>query len=182
MDYNDFIPRDRAFKGFVDYRKTLLEAGDKGKFVEAFIDVCTKALSSDAIAQDCVAYFFNKGFPDYLKPNYQYYLSWQILAGANGNEFALEKLEFFLKPALDYILNDDDLLRTAMFNNNINKDNAIAVISNLICEGIVDEMEINPKNLIDIKKNASFYSPEKVRPFSKAMEKALPKVIEFLES
>lgn len=182
MEYQEFTPRDYAFKKFVEYRKFVLDSGNIGNFFDAFVELCTKALTGDAVAQDCVAYFFNKGYPDILKPNYEYYMAWQILAGANGNEFALEKLQFFLKPALDNIFDEDDILRNALRNENINKTNAVVVISNLLCEGIVDEMQINPKELIDLKQNASVYSPEKIRPFSLALQKALPNVVEFLIS
>jgi len=182
MDYREFTPRKEAFDGFVKYRRDVLDSGDRGNFSDAFVELCTKAMSGDAIAQDCVAYFFNKGFPDALKPNYEYYMSWQILAGANGNEFALEKLEFFLKPAMDAIFAEDDILKAAMKAGNINKDNAISVIANLICEGIVDELKIKPRELIDIKKDALPYSPERNRVFVNALENCLPNVVDYLVS
>ena len=182
MDYKSFISRDDAFQAFVKYRREVLDSGEDGDFSDAFVDLCTKAMSGDAVAQDCVAYFFNKGFPDILKQNYEYYMSWQILAGANGNEFALEKLEFFLKPAMDAIFDNDDILKEAMRRGNITKDNALSMISSLLCEGIVDELKINPKKLIEINDNASGYSPEKNRIFVSALENALPKVIDFLVS
>lgn len=182
MDYRDFTERNKAFTEFVQIRRNVLDSIDTGNFGEVFTEVCTKALLNDCVAQDVVAYFFNKGVPDYLYPNYEYYMSWQILAGANGNEFALEKMEFFLKPALDYIVDDDEIIRTALIRRNINKRNALMVISNLICEGIVDELQLNPKNLIAVNSVTSVYSPEKNRPFATAMENCIPKVIEFLIS
>lgn len=182
MDYKDFVNRDVAFNRFVEYRKIMLEEGEKGNFENAFIELCTRALSGDAVAQDCVAYFFNQGYPDVLKPNYEYYMAWEILAGANGNEFALEKLEFFVKPILYAIIDDTDLLRTAMYKGNITKDGAVMQISNLICEATADELALNPKDLINIDGNSSLYSPEKARVFTKAMENSAHRVVEFLES
>ncbi|MBE7075497.1 MAG: hypothetical protein E7375_00305 [Clostridiales bacterium] len=180
MDYKDFTKRDKAFKGFIEYRKEVLNSG--ADFPNVFVDLCTKAIEGDCIAQDCVAYFFNKGVPDYLVQNYEYYLSWQILAGANGNEFALEKLEFFLNSGLQEIINDEEILKTAMLRRNLTKENAVFVITNLICEGIVDELKINPKDLIDIKSKPSRYSPEKNRAFLSAMERCLQNVVDFLVS
>ncbi|MGN1201569.1 MAG: hypothetical protein ACI4R8_04895 [Candidatus Caccovivens sp.] len=182
MDAKLFTNRDDAFRGFVVERRNVLDSVDRGDFVECFTELCTKAMSGDCVAQDVTAYFFNKGIPNELQPNYEYYLSWEILAGANGNEFAIEKMEFFLNPALETIINDVDLLKEAMLRRNITKDNALMVISNLICEGIVDELHIEAKNLINITNKASRYSPEKNRPFLSAMDKALPKVVKFLLS
>lgn len=182
MDYKDFTKRENAFEKFVDYRKRVLASVDKGKFEEVFTDLCTKAMSGNCVAQDCVAYFFNKGIPDFLYPNYDYYMAWQILAGANGNEFALEKLKFFLDVALNDIIYDDELLTIAMLNKNITKENAIKVISNLICEGIVDELNIDPKNLINISNKSIPYSPEINRKYVMAMENCLESVADFLGS
>lgn len=182
MDYKDFTKRQKAFDGFVKYRREVFDSVDKNKFDDVFTELCTKALSGDCVAQDCVAYFFNKGVQGKLAPNYDFYMSWQILAGANGNEFALEKMEFFLNPALNQIINDDYVLTRAMRRGNINKDNALMVISNLICEGIVDELKINPKNLIQIGNKALYYSPEKNRVYLNAMMKSVSNVRDFLVS
>lgn len=182
MDANLFTDRDVAFQKFVEERKKILESAEKGEFVDAFTELCTKALSGDCVAQDCVAYFFNKGLPNELSPNFDFYMSWEILAGANGNEFALEKMEFFLNPVLEEITDDVDLLKEAMLRKNITKDNALMVISNLICEGIADELELDPKNLINIENKASYYTPEKNRVYLDAMQKSLPNVVGFLLS
>ena len=80
MDYKNFIDRDKAYQGFVKYRRQIMDASEKGKFDEAFTDIGTRALEGDAIAQDVMAYFYNKGLPKYLKPHYSLYLSWQILS------------------------------------------------------------------------------------------------------
>ena len=182
MDYQEFTPRDKAFAGFVKYRREILDAEEKGDFVNAFTELCTLAMSGDCVAQDCVAYFFNKGVPGQLAPNYEYYMSWQILAGANGNEFALEKMEFFLRTGVDAIVYEDEVIKTAMKRRNLNKDNAIVVIGNLICEGIVDQLKITPNNLIAISNKASTYSPEKYRVFTSALEDCLVAVAEYLMS
>lgn len=181
MDYKDFTPRDAAFKGFVNYRKQIMDGANNGNFEEVFFDVCAKAIDGDCIAQDCVAYFYNKGFDDF-QPNFENYMSWEILAAANGNEFAIEKLQFFLDVGLNTIIYDDIILKTAMVNGNVTKDNAIVVISNLICEGMVDELKLNPKKLIGMSKHPSEFTTAKNRVFVNAMEKCLPAVAEFLMS
>lgn len=182
LDYKDFTDRKTAFDGFVKYRRVVLNSVDKNKFVDEFTELCTRAMSGDCIAQDCVAYFFNRGVPDYIAPNYEYYMSWQILAGANGNEFALEKLEFFLNSALERIINDEELLSLAMKRKNIDKDNALAVISNLLCEGIVDQLGIEATKLIDINKTPKPYTPERNRVFLDALENCILDVAKFLIS
>ena len=182
MDYKDFTSRQECFNGFVKYRKEILDADEHGDFVDAFTELCTKALTGNCVAQDCVAYFFSKGWGDKLAVNFEYYMSWEILAGANGNEFALEKIQFFLDPALNSIVYDEEILAQALRHGNITKSNALMVISNLLCEGIVDELKLNPKNLINITNTPSAYSPQKNRVFVNALEKCLPRVVDYLLS
>ncbi len=183
MDYNEFTKRKDAYNEFVEMRKVVLESAQNKKvFNEVFAELCTKAYMGDCVAQDCVAYFFNKGIPDRLTINYNFYLGWEILAGANGNEFALEKLEFFLNAALEQIIDDTELLTIAMQKRNINKNNALMVISNLLCEGIVDQLQLKPSELIDLQAKAVLYSPEVNRRYLDALDKCITKVAEFLVS
>ena len=182
MDYADFTPRKEAFDGFIKYRREVLDSEENGDFLDAFTELCTKALSGDCVAQDCVAYFFNRGVPRYVPANYDYYMSWQILAGANGNEFALEKLEFFLNPALNAIVDDDELLATALRRGNISRDNALMVISNLLCEGIVDQLGITAKKLVNFKDKAAEYSPRLNRVYVNALENCMADVVAYLRS
>ena len=182
MDYRDFTPRATAFNEFVKLRRVILDSAEDNTFSDSFTELCARAMANDPVAQDVVAYFFNKGIPDRLYPNFEYYMSWEILAGANGNEFALEKLEFFLNPSLNQIFDDDEILEMALKRKNITKDNALLVVSNLLCEGIVDEMKLDPKQLVKFKQVLSNYAPEKNRPFSNALNKCTPDVVEFLVS
>ena len=182
MDYKKFIDRKTAYDGFVKYRKKLFDAEETGQFDEVFADICTQAMMGDAIAEDCVAYFYSKGIPDFLNQNYELYMSWQVLAAANGNCFSIEKLEFFLKFALDLIFAKDDILKFALMRGNINKDNALYVISNLLCEGIVDNLKINPKELIQQDNIEQPYSLEVNRKFVKALEDSVIAVAKYLIS
>lgn len=179
MDFKDFIDRKKSYDGFIKLRRKILDASEQGKFDEAFTDVGTKALEGDAIAQDVLAYFYNKGLPNCLKQNYQLYLSWQVLAAANGNMFAIEKTEFLIKYALDAIFDSDAVLRQAILLGNIDKDNALYVVSNLICESMVDILGITAKKLIDIQGEMK-YSQEVNRIFVLAMEQSVPVVVNYL--
>lgn len=181
MDYKNFIDKELSYNGFVKYRRKIIDASEKGKFEETFTDIGTKALEGDAIAQDVMAYFYNKGLPNFLKPNYELYLSWQILASANGNIFAIEKTEFLIKYALDVIFDSDAVLRQAILRGNIDKDNALYVVSNLICESIVDTLHIDAKKLIEIQGEMK-YSQEINRKFVLAMESSIPVVVNYLVS
>lgn len=182
MDSNLFTDKKTAYDGFVKYRKSIMDAAERGKFDDVFADICTKAYYGDVIAQDVVAYFYSKGLPGDLKLNFDLYMSWEIFSAANGNMFAVEKLEFFLKFGLDAIFEEDDILRQAMRNGNITKDNAIEVISNLLCESIVDLLKIDPKELIKADNTGVPYSNEVNRKYVKALEDSLVPVAEFLMS
>ena len=181
MDYKKFIEKDKAYDGFVKYRNKIISASEKGNFEDAFTDVGTKALEGNAIAQDVMAYFYNKGLPGFLKPNYELYLSWQILASANGNCFAMEKTEFLIKFALDAIFDSDAVLKQAILRGNIDKHNALYVISNLICESMVDTLKIDAKDLISVQGEMK-YSTAVNRRFTVAMEMAVPVVVNYLVS
>lgn len=181
LDYKDFTPKDVAYNKFLEYRKQIIDNADNGEFNVAFLDVAAKAIDGDCVAQDCLAYFFKRGL-DEFKPNYEYYMSWEVLAAANGNEFAIEKLQFFLDVAVSEVIYTNEIIKTAMVRKNLTKDNAIVVISNLICEGIVDELGLDPKKLTDVNKKGEAYSASVNRKFVAAMENCLPAVAEFLIS
>ena len=181
MDYKKFINKDKGYDGFIKYRRMVIDASEKGKFDEVFTDIGTKALEGDAIAQDVMAYFYNKGLPGFLKPNYELYLSWQILSSANGNCFAMEKTEFIIKFALDSIFDSDAVLKQAILRGNIDKDNALYVVTNLICESIVDILKINAKDLV-LQQGEMKFSQEVNRRFVLAMERSVPVVVNFLVS
>ncbi len=182
MDYKKFIDKKTAYDGFVKYRKKILDSEEKGTFEDVFSDICAKAMMGDAIAEDCVAYFYSKGIPGFLNQNYELYMSWQVLAAANGNCFSIEKLEFFLKYVLDLIFTKDDILKEAIIRGNITKDNALYVISNLLCEGIVDILKIDPKKLIQKDNTEEPFSLETNRKFVKALEDSVVPVAKYLIS
>ena len=182
MEWNRFVDKDKAYNGFVKYRKKVIDASEIGKFDEAFIDLGTKALEGDAVAQDCLAYFYSKGLPGFLKQNYDLYMSWEILAGANGNCFALDKFEFFLKFGMDVIFEKELILKQALRRGNVTQKNALYMIANLFCESMADTLKLDAQNLIKAKNEEVKFSQEVNRKYVIAMESSIPDVAEFLVS
>lgn len=180
VDYKKFIDKDIAREKFIKYRKSILDSAERENFDETFADIGTKALEGDAVAQDCIAYFYSKGLPGHLKANYDLYMSWEVLACANGNCFAIEKLEFFLKYALDIIFSVDKVLYDALRKGNITKENGLYVISNLLCESIVDILKINPKELISRDNTSQPFSNDVNRKFVDALEISMPIVVQYI--
>ena len=182
MEWSRFIDKDKAYSGFVKYRKKVIDASETGKFDEAFIDLGTKALEGDAVAQDCLAYFYNRGLPGFLKQNYDIYISWEILACANGNCFALDKFEFFLQFGMDYIFEKELILKQALRRGNITQKNALYMIANLFCESMADILKLDANKLIKVKNEEVKFSQEVNRKFVMAMESSIPVVAEYLVS
>ncbi len=182
MDYNDFVDKENACKMFVLMRSNGFEAlkTDVNKYVDYFTNLCELSVQNNCMAQDYIAYCYKTGIDNVIPVNYEKYMSYQILAGANGNCFALEKLEFFLRAGVDIIMQNKQVLKKAIKLGNINSDNGLLVIANLLCEGIVDELHITPEKLIKQKDIKSDYTPEKYRVYTRAMEKALVKVLDYL--
>ena len=106
-------------------------------------------------------------------------MKWAILAAANGNEFTIEKLQFFLNYAFQEII-DSDKLQQIINKNDIDEKNYVFVLGNLLCEGIVDELQITAQKLVEAPNVEVKYTPEKLRSYRRAMDKALPKILDFL--
>ena len=184
MEYKDFVYKADAYAGFVSLRKVLnelIESPDKSKksFEEVFAEVGALAMAGNPIAQDLMAYYYKTGVKDYIPENYDQYMKWSILAAANGNEFAIEKLQFFLNYAFTELISTENLQRI-LTRNNINEKNYVYILGNLLCEGLVDQMGITPKKLVDEKSTTVKYSPEKLRMYRKELEKAIPRIMEYL--
>ncbi len=184
MEKEDFITKKDAFEGFTRLRRVLNDCLENPRqyaksFMDMITDVGTLAMDGNAIAQDVMSYYYKDGVKKYIPENYDLYMQWAILAAANGNEFTIEKLQFFLNYAFDEIVNSAKLPQI-LAKNGIDETNYIYVLGNLLCEGIVDEMQITAKKLVEMQGQASKYSPEKLREYKRALDKALPKVLDFL--
>ena len=184
MEKEDFITKKDAFEGFTRLRRVLNDCLENPRqyaksFMDMITDVGTLAMDGNAIAQDVMSYYYKDGVKKYIPENYDLYMQWAILAAANGNEFTIEKLQFFLNYAFDEIVNSAKLPQI-LAKNGIDETNYIYVLRNLLCEGIVDEMQITAKKLVEMQGQTSKYSPEKLREYKRALDKALPKVLDFL--
>ena len=184
MDYKNFVYKNDAFRGFTELRRVVNEIVEqeksKKRFDHAFEEIGSLAMEGNPIAQDVLSYYYKTGVKGFLKPNYDLYMKWSILAAANGNEFAIEKLQFFLNYAFTEIAETEDLEKI-IENNDVDEKNYIYIFGNVICEGLVDELGITAKKLVEEDDdNEVLYTPEKLRVYRKAMEKVLPKVLEFL--
>lgn len=184
MDKEDFVTKADAFKGFTQLRTILNDCAEnprsyKKSFLDMFAEVGSLAMEGNAIAQDLMSYYYKDGVKNLVPQNYDLYMQWAILAAANGNEFTIEKLQFFLNYAFEEI-SDSDKLQQIIQKNDIDEKNYMAVLGNLLCEGIVDEMQITAKKLVEAPNREVKYSPEKLRSYQRALDKALPKVLDFL--
>lgn len=183
MEYKDFVYKVDAYNGFVELRKVLNEllenSEDRSKFEDAWAEVGALAMSGNPIAQDIVAYYYKDGINGFLPENYDLYMKWSILAAANGNEFAIEKLQFFLNYAFQELITEENLQKI-LSRNEIDENNYFYVIGNLLCEGLVDEMHINAKDLVEEKSGIVKYTPERLRVYKRELEKALPRILDYL--
>ena len=149
--------------------------------IDSFNDICLMASKNDPIAQDYLSYIFKKGLGNIIPVNYEKYMQFQILAGANGNNFALDKLALFLNFALNEIAYAEDFEYIAT-KNELNQNNFLYIVGRLLCEGIIDEMQLNPEKLVkDPIEHIEFNSPL-MRKFDKARNASIPKVLKFLRS
>ena len=184
MVYDDFIRRKDAYNSFKELRKILNGSIESPKdwkksFKDMFAEVGGLAMENNCIAQDVMAYYYKDGVEGFLEENYDEYMQWEILAAANGNEFAIEKLQFFLNYAMQVIIESDKLDKILMLNG-INEQNYMFILGNLLCEGLVDELQIEPKKLVDAPNEKVEYSLERQRVYRRALDKCLPKVLEYL--
>ena len=110
MEKEDFITKKDAFEGFTNLREVLNDCLENPRkysksFLDMFTDVGTLAMDGNAIAQDLMGYYYKEGVKNYIPENYDLYMQWEILSAANGNEYAIQKLQFFLNYAFSEIIN-----------------------------------------------------------------------------
>ena len=184
MEKENFITKKDAFAGFTKLRTVLNDCIEHPReyrktFLDMLTEVGTLAMDGNAIAQDVMSYYYKDGVKDFVPENYDLYMQWAILAAANGNEFSIEKLQFFLNYAFEEIVASDKL-PLILDRNGITEKNYVYILGNLLCEGIVDELEITAKKLVEAQNKTSKFTPEKLRGYRRALDKALPKVLDFL--
>ena len=102
-----------------NFQKTFQKADFLAKeetFNSLYDNICISAVDGDVVAQDFLAYLNKKGWGNFLPINMDASMRWQILSGANGNGFAIEKLTIFLSFAVDKILSVEDIKEIAERN------------------------------------------------------------------
>lgn len=149
--------------------------------IDCYNDVCLNAVKNDVVAQDFLSYIFKKGFENVIRVNYEKSMQWQILAGANGNQFAIDKLSIFLNYALTEIMNADDF-GYILARNELNDSNLMYIIGKLICEAIIDELQISPEKLVKAELRHMEFNSKVMRVFDNSRNFAIPKVLKFLRS
>lgn len=175
-------------KKFMEMRKNFQKTFSNADFLakeetfnNLYDDVCISAVDGDVIAQDFLAYLNKKGWGDFLPVNVDQSMRWQILAAANGNGFAIEKLTIFLSFAIDKILGVEDIKEIAE-RNSIFQENYQYLLGRLLCEGIVDELNINAREMIKEQQSHVEANPKIMHVFDNAREEAIPRVLKFLRS
>lgn len=184
MDYTS----ESCRKAFLVLRRSLQRNVEKAEFdkkedvaIDNYNDVCIKAVNNDPIAQDYLAYLFKKGLYNVLPINWEKYMQWQVLAGANGNQFSLDKLSLFLSYALNEISYVEDFEYIAN-RNDLNEKNYLYVVGRLLCDAIADELHLSPEKLMKDPIEHKEFSAPTMRVFDKARNFSIPKIIKFLRS
>ena len=186
MEKERFIKKSDAFEGFTKLRTLLNDVIEnpedyKKSFSDMIAEVGALAMEGNPIAQDVMSYYHKDGVKNLIPENYDLYMQWAILAAANGNEFTIEKLQFFLNYAFEEIVASEKLPQI-LAKNGITETNYLYVLGNLLCEGIVDEMQITAEKLVKAQNKASAFTAEKLREYRRALDKSLPKVLDYLLS
>lgn len=180
MKYQDFYDRSKAFQEFKKMRGNLNDAlaNMRGAdFKILFKKYKQQAVQGDVVAQDVIAYFYRDGAGRFVYEDYEKYMQWEILAAANGNKFAIDKLQFFLGYAYDIIVEHKDFGKMK-YKNEIDEYNYIFIIGQKICEQLVEDLKIDAAALVESEDRFKPYRPEYFRDLRKAVDTALPTVIE----
>ena len=180
----NIIPREKAYNNFLELRGKVLKSVDgrgESSFSKVFLSIKEQAKKGDCIAQDVLAYFYKNGIDFALREDYRKYLFWEFLAGANGNEFAIEKLQFMFCYAYDTIV-DDSNFGQIKYNNNIDEYNYIGIIGQYICDELVMALDIDEKKLAESMDSGESFNLAFQNEIRKTIDYVVPRVIERMKS
>lgn len=149
--------------------------------IDIFNDISLRASKNDPIAQDYLAYIFKKGLADVVPVNYEKFMQWQILAGSNGNQYAIDKLNIFLTHALSEVMMVEDF-EFIVKRNNLTEENFPYVVGRLFCEAIADELRLNPESLAKEQIMHLEFNAKIMRTFDRARNFVIPKILKFLRN
>lgn len=178
------ISRDSAYKKFIELREKVLNSIEKrgeDSFAKVFLSLKQSAKNNDAIAQDVLAYFYKNGIDYALREDYKKYLFWEFLAGANGNEFAIEKLQFIFSYAYDTIV-DNESFGYIKYLHDIDEYNYLGKIGQYICDELVMAFDIDEKKLAESMDSGSSFSLALQNEVRKTIDYVTPRVIERMKS
>lgn len=168
------------------YDKREKSEKDSTAYDDAVYNITTNALD-DMGAQDFLSYCYKKGKYDFCLMNYEKYMKWSILAASRGNAFTLSKLQIYLTNAIEEVLDmeNHDVMLDFL---ELTPENYYIFISKLICEEIVNKLQISAESLIKMPEVYQEQNEESLRLFdnakidaSKAVKDTLKKAIDQLK-
>ena len=177
-----FIEYEDAFNGFIQARKELNDLAEKNitQFTERFAELKQRAKEEDPIAMDVLAYFYKSGTG--VPENYMRYLTWEIIAAARGNTFAIEKIQFLISYGCDQIIGCEDY-DTIAYKNDIDSYNILYVLGKAICKILVrDFMKAYPVDIVELEDDYAPFAQKDFNNMRQLIDEAVPKTIEFLKS
>ena len=146
--------------------------------MDEYVELCADAAGGDPVAEDILAEWFRNG-NQIVPENIDLAMKWLILAGANGNKYSLDRLKLHFSYSFDRIIDLDDFGKIS-YRFDINEYNYQYKLGKLICDGVVDEMNIDPLELAKAKPTYLPFSGIIMRTFDRAINKSVDKVIEYL--
>lgn len=149
--------------------------------IDCFNEIVLKAVKNDPIAQDYLAYVFKKGLRNVIPVNYEKFMQWQILAGANGNQFSIDKLNLFLNYGYNEIMLAEDF-GYLITKNNLTESNFNYVVGRLFCEAMADELMLDPEALAKEQVVHKEFDAKIMRVFDRARKFSIPKILKFLRN
>lgn len=176
MDFKDEIASRREKIYAKTYKKGSIEA--QKILLGEYEELCADAAGGDPIAEDILAEWFRNG-NNIVPENIETSMQWLFLAGANGNKFSLDRLKLHFGFAFDKIIALDDFGKIS-FKHDIHEFNYQYKLGKLICDGVLDELNIDPLELAKKKPVYLPFSGIIMRRFDRAINTAVDKVIEYL--
>jgi hypothetical protein len=178
------IDRDKTFEGFMNLRAKVNNSLDyfsgPKSFFNVFDSIKKDAGNGDAISQDVLAYYYKSGIEDFLYEDYTKYLKWELLSGANGNSFAIEKLQFLFGYTYDSIVAHEDF-PLMKYLNDIDEYNYIVIIGQVICDEVVKHLELDEKTLAEEEDSGDEFRAEVFRDYRKAIDACMENIIKRLK-
>lgn len=177
---------EQAKKQFIELRNQFEQIVSKTRprnldvvFAEKFSEVYTDATLGDIVAQDYLGYIFKRGRANLVPENIDLSMKWLILAGANGNPLSLQRLSIFLNFAYDEITNQEDFDVIAQ-KNKLTHRNYFFELGKLICEALVDELQIQPLEIIKEIPTELEFNSTTMGVYDKARNRTIPIVLTYL--